>query len=565
MKRRTQVALAVAVLVGTLAALSALAAKKTPKFTKGAEQAAQIITGSLLRAHTAFLSDDLLEGRGPGTRGGELAAKYVAAEFARMGLEPGGDAGSYFQKVALLGKKLDAPADLRVVGRRQAAAFKYFDDFVPFSGLEDKQVEAEGELVFAGYGIVAPEYKWDDFKGTDVRDKILLILVNDPPATSKEPELFGGKALTYYGRWTYKYEQAACLGAAGAILIHTTESAGYPFSVVQSSWTGEQFELLREGQAEGPLELKAWITDAAARRLLALAGQDLDSLRKAAAERSFRPVALGLRAATELNQTRRVIDTANVIGVLPGTNPKLKDEYVIYTAHYDHLGVGKPVNDDAIYNGAADNSIGVAALLGIAEAMTRLAGGSGRTQVFAAVAAEEAGLLGSAYYARHPVFPPAQTVANINMDGLNQWGPTRDIVEVGSGKSELDEVAEAVARRHNLKLLPDQFPEKGFFYRSDQFSLAKIGIPALYFDNGLDVVGKPAGYGKQKFEEYTANNYHQPSDEIKPDWDWSGAEQMARYIYECGWLAANWARDFNWYKNAEFRAARLESLKKGKK
>ncbi|MGH9863766.1 MAG: M28 family peptidase, partial [Candidatus Acidiferrales bacterium] len=400
MKRRTQVTLAVAVLVGTVAALSAVAAKKAPKFTKGVDAAAQLITGSLLRAHTEFLSDDLLEGRGPGTRGGELAAKYIAAEFARMGLEPGGDAGSYFQKAALLGKKLDTPADLRVVGRRQAAAFRYYDDFVPSSGVDDKQVEVEGELVFAGYGIAAPEYKWDDFKGTDVRDKILLILVNDPPATAKEPELFGGKALTYYGRWTYKYEQAARMGAVGVLLIHTTESAGYPFTVVQSSWTGEQFELLRETQGEGPLELKAWITDTAARRMLALAGQDLDALRKAAAERSFRPVALGLRAATEMNQTRRVIDTANVIGVLPGTSPKLKDEYVIYTAHYDHLGVGKPVNDDAIYNGAADNAIGVAALLAIAEAMAEMPGGTKRSQVFAAVTAEEAGLLGSAHYAR---------------------------------------------------------------------------------------------------------------------------------------------------------------------
>jgi Zn-dependent M28 family amino/carboxypeptidase len=273
---------------------------------------------------------------------------------------------------------------------------------------------------------------------------------------------------------------------------------------------------------------------------------------------------LGLTASTQLHQVVRRIDSPNVIGVLPGTDERHKNEYVVYTSHYDHLGVDKSIDGDAIYNGAADNAIGMGALLGIAEAMARLPGGSKRTQVFVAAAAEEAGLLGSAYYAREPIVPPAQTVANINMDGLNQWGRTGDIVLIGSGKSELDEVAQLVADRHQLKLIPDQFPEKGYFYRSDQFSLAKIGIPALYFDNGLDVIGKPEGYGKQKAEEYTADDYHQPSDEIKPDWDWSGATQMARFIFECGWVAANWEREFHWAENAEFRAARLESLRKAK-
>lgn len=539
---------------------------EAPPLSEAAHRAEQTLTGTILHAHTAFLADDLLEGRAPGTRGAQLAAKYIAAEFARLGLEPAGNQGSYFQDVTLVGKKLNAPADLKVEGRGQTAAFKYFDDFVPYTGLEDPSVEVAGELVFAGYGVTAPEYRWDDFKGADLKGKLLLLLVNDPPATADEPGLFGGKAMTYYGRWTYKYEEAARQGAAGAILIHTTESAGYPFKVVQSSWTGEQFELppSPQGESERPLLLKSWVSEEAAKRILAQAGQDLDALRRAAAQRSFRPVALGLAASTRMTQTFRTIQDANVVGVLRGRDPRLKNEYVIYTAHYDHLGVGKPVNGDSIYNGAADNAIGVAALLGIAEAMVHLPEGTKRSQIFAAVTAEEAGLLGSAHYARHPTFAPAETVANINMDGLNQWGPTRDIVEIGSGKSELDTVAEVVAGWNNLKLLPDQYPEKGFYYRSDQFSLAKIGVPALYFDNGLDVIGQPAGYGQKKFEEYTANDYHAPSDVIKADWDWRGAEQMARFLFECGWLAANWERQFDWAPNSEFRAIRLESLKKAK-
>jgi Zn-dependent M28 family amino/carboxypeptidase len=526
--------------------------------------AGEVITAPMLHGHTAFLADDLLEGRAPASRGGDLAAKYIAAQFARLGLEPIGPDASYFQNVPMVGRTITTPADLRVGKGDEALSFKYLDDFVPTTDSERQMATVEGELVFVGYGIVAPEYRWDDFKGVDVKGKILLGLVNDPPATAAEPELFGARALTYYGRWTYKYEEAARQGAAGAILIHTTESAGYPFQVLQASGTGEQFDLPRGPDDLPPLGLKAWITETVARKILALAGQDFDALVAAAAARSFRPVPLELTASTNIHQGVRHIESPNVIGVLPGADPKLSDEYVIYTAHYDHLGMNPDIDGDGIFNGAADNAVGVAGLLGIAEAMVALPEGSKRTQVFAAVTAEEQGLLGSAYYARHPLVPPAQTVANINMDGLNQWGATRDIVLIGSGKSELDDLAQLVADRHQMKLLPDQFPEKGFFYRSDQFNLAKVGIPALYFDNGLDVLGQPPGYGKAKFEEYTAKDYHQPSDEIKPDWDWGGAVQMARYIFECGWLAANWEREFHWAPNAEFRAAREESLQKAK-
>jgi len=549
-----------------LMVLLAAAAPPPPRPSKPVQRGEAAITPELLLSHVEFLSDDLLEGRGPGGRGIVLASNYIASHFRRLGLKPAGDAGSYFQKVTLLGKKVEPTAELSASRGSQSASFKFFDDWVPMSDAEQDRVKVEGELVFAGYGVTAPEFRWDDFKGTDVKGKVLLLVVNDPPATAEEPELFGGKALTYYGRWSYKYEEAARQGAAGAILIHTTESAGYPFQVVQSSWTTERFDLPRQAGDAPPLPLKAWVSQEAAKKILSMAGQDLAALQKAATSRDFKPVPLGVRISTELEQKLRRLESPNVVGVLPGSDPKGKGEYVIYTAHHDHLGIGKEKNGDNIYNGALDNATGVAGLLAIAEAMVEAAKVTPpkRSQVFLAVTAEEQGLLGALYYARNPIFPPAQTVANINMDGLNTVGPTRDIVEVGSGKSELDAVAQAVARSRGLTLKPDQFPEQGYFYRSDQFAFAQVGIPALYFDNGLEVIGKPEGYGKQKVEEYVANDYHQPSDVIKPDWDWRGAEQMVEYLFAVGWEVANSGRWYEWSPTAEFRAAREASRKKKK-
>lgn len=563
MKPRIAIAVIAAATILLVGLWVAGAGADTPMPDEAVRQAEEVINADLLYAHTAFLSDDLLEGRGPGSRGDLLAQKYIAAQFERMGLKPGGDNGTWFQQFPMVGKNVTSKSNLTVSGAGEPMTFKFYDEFVPFSGLDKEKIDVTGEMVFVGYGIVAPEFDWNDFKGMDLKGKVLLGFVNDPPAPTDEPDLFGGKALTYYGRWTYKYEEAERQGAAGAILIHNTEMAGYPFQVVQTSWTGEQFELPRPADALPPVPLQAWVSEEAAAKILSAAGQDLEQLLSAAARRDFQPIALGLNASTKMTQTVRTIDTANVVGVLPGTDPKLKDQYVVYTSHHDHLGKGEG-EGDVIYNGALDNASGMAALLGIAEAMATLPGGSKRSQIFAAVAAEEQGLLGSEHYATNPTVPAADTTANINMDGLNTWGPTRDIALVGSGKSELDEVAALVAKRNNLELLPDQFPEKGFFYRSDQFNLAKVGVPALYFDAGLDVIGKPEGFGKEKFEEYTANDYHQPSDEIKPDWDWTGAEQMARYLFEVGWVTANWDREFHWHPTAEFRAAREESLKNKK-
>ncbi len=557
--------LTMVVLLGV--ALAGVLAAAPPKSPRAVQRGEAAITPELLQGHVEFLSDDLLEGRGPGGRGIVLASNYIAAHFRRLGLKPAGDNGTYFQKVTLLGKKVEPTAELRAARGAEAASFKFFDDWVPMSDAEQERVKVDGEMVFAGYGVTAPEFRWDDFKGMDMKGKVLLLVVNDPPATAEEPGLFGGKALTYYGRWSYKYEEAARQGAAGAILIHTTESAGYPFQVVQSSWTTERFVLPRQQGDEPPLGLKAWVSQEAAKKILSMAGQDLAALQMAATSRDFKPVALGVRVSTELEQKLRRLESPNVVGVLPGSDPKGKDEYVVYTAHHDHLGIGKPNKDgDNIYNGAADNASGVAGLLAIAEAMVEAAKATPlkRSQVFLAVTAEEQGLLGSLYYARNPIFPPAQTVANINMDGLNTVGPTRDIIQVGNGKSELDTVAQSVARARGLALKPDQFPQQGYFYRSDQFSFAQVGIPALYFDNGLEVIGKPEGYGKQKADEYVANHYHQPSDEIKPDWDWRGAEQMTEYIFACGWEVTNSGRWYEWSPTAEFRAAREASRKQTK-
>jgi len=554
----TRFRLALVSLAGLMLAAIALAESSLPPAVELAEK---VITPERLRAHTAFLADDLLEGRGPATRGGELAAKYIAAQFAGLGLKPISQDGSYFQDVPLLGRKIEPPADLRVAGRAQELTLKFVDDIVSGSDLEQEQVRVAGDLVFVGYGIVAPEFQWDDFKGADLKGKILLMLVNDPPATRDEPALFGGKALTYYGRWTYKYESAARQGAAGAILIHTTPSAGYPFKVVQSTWSGERFSLPRKAGGDPLLGLKAWISREAAEKILALAGQNLPALEEAAAERRFRPLPLGVKVSTEFKQRLRQIQTANVIGWLPGSDPQLREQYVVYTAHYDHLGVGKEVEGDAIYNGAADNAVGVAALLGLAEAFARQPEPPARSVVFIGIAAEEYGLLGSEYYAKNPVFPPARTAANVNIDGVNTIGPTRDITLIGFGKSDLDELVKQVAGEHGLETRPDNFPEQGFFYRSDQFNFAKVGIPAVYLDNGLDVIGRPEGWGKQKADDYTARDYHQPSDQIKPDWDWRGAQQQTVLLFDIGWRVATRPALPEWYPAAEFRPARQESLR----
>jgi Zn-dependent M28 family amino/carboxypeptidase len=526
--------------------------------TPAEKQAAQQITPDVLRAHVRFLSDDLLEGRGPATRGDRLAQLYISAQMEALGLEPGAADGTWFQPFDIVGVTSHSPDTLSVRKGGQSVDLKFHQDFIAVSGLNEPVARlSDAEIVFVGYGIVAPEYGWDDYKGMDLKGKVLLMMNNDP---EEDPKLFEGKTRLYYGRWDYKYDQAAKQGAAGAIIIHTTPSAGYGWQVIQSSWTGEQFALPHEG---GPqLQVKAWVTDDAARKLAALAGQDLDKLRAAAQRKDFRPVPLGATVSLEVKADVSRKQTANVIGRLPGSDPELAKQAVLYTAHHDHLGIrtdAKP-GEDAIYNGAMDNASGVASLLSIARAMASLPQAPRRSVIFAAVAAEEQGLLGAKYLAAHPPLAPGRIAANINMDGMNILGRTRDLTMIGLGKSDLDDWIRGIAAAQGRTIVSDQFPDKGFFYRSDQFALARIGVPAAYFDAGTDVIGKPAGWGKARQEEWEAKHYHQPSDELRPDWDFAGAVEDAQLYFYLGLKVANQSALPAWKPGDEFEAARKKAL-----
>jgi Zn-dependent M28 family amino/carboxypeptidase len=515
------------------------------------------ITAAALAAPIRFLASDELEGRGPATRGDALARRYIAAELESLGYQPGGGQGSWEQAVDIVGITAKMPAAWTFTGKGGSIDLKWSEDYIAGSGVQTPAAEiTDAGLVFVGYGIEAPEYKWNDFKGVDVRGKVLVMLNNDPES---DPKLFGGKTRLYYGRWTYKYESAARHGAAGVIIVHTTPSAGYPWQVVQSSWGGEQFELPAE--SEPRIQLKGWATEDAARRLLKAGGADLDKLVKAAQSRSFKPVALDLKTSIRFENEVSRVRTANVAGLLPGSDPRLKDEVVIYTAHHDHFGIGAPdKTGDKIYNGAEDNAAGCAQVLAIARAMAALPERPRRSVLMLFVAAEEQGLLGSKYYSLHPTFAPGKIAANINYDGGNYRGRTRDLTQLGMGKSSLDAIAKARVEKQGRVLVADQFPDKGYFYRSDQFNFAKIGVPALYFDNGYDYIGKPAGWGRHAHEEWTEHVYHQPSDEIDDTWVYDGMIEDATIGFEVGWIVAQ-ADDLpTWNPGDEFEAARKKAL-----
>lgn len=524
--------------------------------------ASPIVSEKAIRAHIKFLADDLLEGRAPGTRGGELAAKYIAAQFEAMGLQPAGVNGSYFQPVRLVGVKADPSTKLIVRGDGREASFNFGDEYVASTGAQTEAVSLKSELVFVGYGIDAPEYRWNDYKGdpADFRGKILVIMVNDPPATQAEPDLFSGRALTYYGRWTYKYEEAARRGAAGAILIHTDESAGYPWSVVRTSNGSWRYDLAREPSDATPyLKLRAWMTNDAAKRLFQLAGLDLDELRRQAASRDFKPVKLNLQAEIDLRSELKRVEAPNVLAVLPGRDAQLRNEYVMYTAHWDHLGVGEPdARGDAIYNGAVDNATGVAAVLAIADALSRLPESERprRSILFLMTTAEEQGLLGAEWFARYPTVPIEKIAADINLDALNVLGVTRDFVALGANRSTLQQVVEAVARDRGLKVSSDPRPEQGSFFRSDHFPLAKVGVPAISLESGEDFVGRPAGWGQQQFNEYNTKHYHQPSDEYSDAWDLRGTVQEAEIALDIGLRVANSNEMPRYNPNDEFAKAR---------
>lgn len=524
-----------------------------------AESAAAQIEEGKLRAHIKFLADDLLEGRGPGSRGGMLAAKYIAAQFEALGLEPAAANRSYFQQVQMIGSRPDPSTKLTIKSGAGDTELKFGDDFVGGTDLEQTEIPVGGDIIFVGYGVSAPENNWDDYKGLDVRGKIVMIMVNDPPATPSEPNLFGGNALTYYGRWTYKYEEAARRGAAGAILIHTDQSAGYGWGVVRNSWGGERFGLVPEAGAPF-LKFKSWVTDAAARRIAQMGGYNLDQLRQSAASRSFRPVALNTKVEATLRSQVQRLTSPNVVAIYRGNDPTLKNEYVVFSSHWDHLGVRPDQSGDNIYNGAVDNATGVAGMLAIAKAFNELNIKPRRSVFFIATTAEEQGLLGAEYYIRHPLVPIAQTVANINLDSMNVLGKTTDITPLGAERSTLGKFIEEVAKENNLTISPDARPEQGSFYRSDHFPFAKGGVPAINFKPGTKFVGHHDKWGEEQFLDYNQHRYHQPSDEYSPNWDFSGLAQQARLAFQLGLRVANANETPQWNKGDEFERARMKSL-----
>ncbi|HMI55793.1 MAG TPA: M28 family peptidase [Gemmatimonadaceae bacterium] len=518
------------------------------------------ITPTEIDAHLRFLSSDLLEGRAPATRGGRIAEEYIAAQLKTFGVQPGVGDTSYFQRVPIDVVKAD-PKTIKVAASGKANAnLRFTEDVVVWPGSATEASSAKGELVFVGYGAAAPEYKWDDFKGIDVRGKILLVLVNDPPAPASEPNLFGGKAMTYYGRWTYKYEEAERRGAAGMLIVHTTPQAGYPWQVVVGSNSVEHRLLPRDPAAPSPLAVRGWITDSAATALLAQAGLNMATLRKQAESRNFRPVATGIMIDASMRNSVQHMAANNVVGVVRGIDPKVRDEYVAYSAHWDHLGIGPVVNGDSIYNGAADNASGVASVLAIAHAASEGVKPR-RSQLFIFVTAEESGLLGSAYFGQHPTVPASKIVAALNMDIVSLSGKVRDLNVLGENKSSLGPTLTRLVRSEGIRLSPDAHPEAGHFYRSDHFSFAKAGIPAISIGPGVDYVGRPAGWGKQIAEDYTAHRYHQPSDEYRSDFDLTGAAQLAEIVYRLGATLGNDDIVPTWNADAEFKALRDASRK----
>jgi Zn-dependent M28 family amino/carboxypeptidase len=516
-------------------------------------QSRPTITAAEIDGHLRFLSSDLLEGRAPGTRGGRLAAEYIAAQLRAFGVEPGAN-GSYFQKVPIDVMATQSATIRAVASGKASATLRQPDDVVIWGGSAVEKGAARGELVFVGYGAVAPEYRWDDFKGVDVKGKVLLVLVNDPPAPAAEPALFGGVAMTYYGRWTYKYEEAERRGAAGMLIIHQTERAGYPWQVVVGSNSTEHRLLPRDPKLPAPLGVRGWITDSAATALLKQAGLDLAALRTQAATREFRPVATGIDMDLSVTSTVQHGSSENVVGVVRGSDPKLSKEYVVLSAHWDHLGIGRPVNGDSIYNGAMDNASGVADILAVAHAAASQPRPN-RSLLFAFVTAEESGLLGSAFFAQSPTVPLTQIVANLNVDGGNLLGQTRDLIVLGDTKSSLGPQIAAMVKPEGMRLTPKEHPEAGHFYRSDHFSLAKAGVPAISIENGLDFVGRPKDWGLQQSDDYTEHRYHQPSDAYRPDFDLSGAVQLSDIVLRFARQLANAPSMPTWNADAEFHRA----------
>ncbi len=509
-----------------------------------------------LRAHVRFLSDDLLEGRGTGQRGGDIAAQYIATQFALYGLKPAGDNGTYMQKVPLVG--ITPLPDTRfwlVPEQGSAMELKPLEDYVAYDETQQRESDVDAEVVYVGYGIEAPEYNWDDYKGKDVKGKVLLMLVNEPP--SDDENFFKGKALTYYGRWTYKFEQAARKGAAGAILIHKTDMASYPWEVVRNSNSGEKSYLRREGQPK--LNVASWIQLPVAQKLVSSAGMDLDKMMADAQSRDFKPVTLPFKLKAHMVSKIRPFESSNVIAMLPGSDRKLRDEAVMYTAHYDHLGIRSDMPGDNIYNGAQDNATGCGILLEIARAFGQAPQKPRRSIIFASVTAEEQGLLGSQYLGQHPPMPAGKITLDLNFDDVKPLGAPEEVEVSGAERTTFYPVVEATAKEFRLVIRPDARPEAGHYYRSDHFSLARVGIPSFSINEGMKFKGHDEAWGLEQDKEYTAKHYHQPSDEYHPTMDFTGDAAIARFGFALGWEAANTSHAIGWQKGDEFEAARAKS------
>jgi Zn-dependent M28 family amino/carboxypeptidase len=537
----------------------AAAAPSGPDPYAAIDAAGKVITADFLREHITKFSSDEFEGRGPTTRGDKAARAYLVDQLKAMGYEAGGGGDVWEQPFDLVGITAAMPPNWSFSRGGKSLAMKWSDQYIAGSGVQTPRGAIKNaEVVFVGYGIQAPEYGWDDFKGKDLRGKVLLMLNNDP---DWDPALFAGNTRLYYGRWSYKYESAARQGAAGALIIHTTPSAGYPFQVVQTSWSGEQFELPAAGEPR--IQVQGWLTEDAARALATFGGKDLAALIESARRKEFEPVPLGVTTSLSFNNKITRNKTANVFGLLRGSDPELSKEVVIYTAHHDHLGIGKPdANGDKIYNGALDNASGCAQLLAMAKAFKALPTPPRRSVMMLFVAAEEQGLLGSEYFARHPTVPTGKIAIDINYDGGNIWGRTRDVTYVGKGKTTLDPLVDEVAARQQRVVKADQYPDRGSFYRSDQFSFARVGVPGLYLGTGTDYIGRPAGWGREQHELFIERDYHQPSDHIRPEWNFEGMVEDVQLGFAVGVKVANSDQGPAWVPGDEFEAARKASLAK---
>jgi Zn-dependent M28 family amino/carboxypeptidase len=519
--------------------------------------AMQKIDPERIRAHVRYLSHDLLEGRGTGQRGGDIAAEYIATQFALYGLKPVGDNGTYMQKVPMVGITPQPETTFSLVsGRGDVKSLTPLDDYVAYDQTQQPQSDVDAEIVYVGYGIEAPEYKWDDYKGIDVRGKVLLMLVNEPP--SDDVNFFKGKALTYYGRWTYKYEEAARNGAVGAILIHQTDMASYPWEVVRNSNSGEKSYLRLDGAPK--LKVASWVRFDVAKQMATTAGMNLDKMMADARSRDFHPVTLSVKLKAHMVSKSRPFESNNVLAMLPGSDAKLRSEAVLYTAHYDHLGIRPEMPGDNIYNGANDNATGCGILLELARTYAEAAQRPHRSILFASVTAEEQGLLGSEYLGKHPPVPAGKISIDLNYDDVPPLGSPEEVEVSGAERTTFYPEVEAMAKTFRLTIRPDSRPEAGHYYRSDHFSLARVGIPSFSINEGTKYKGHDAAWGMQQAEEYTSKHYHQPSDEYHPSMDFTGDAAMARFGFVLGWEAASQTKLVGWRKGDEFEAARMKSF-----